>query len=83
MKADLRAELLRRVVPDQEARWAHDFGAMQQADADLPDRPRRRRRLRRGYAVTTGGACVPPGRLSVIQASISSHQSYSHRNWVS
>jgi hypothetical protein len=34
VKADLRAELLRRVVPDQEARWAHDSGAMQQADAD-------------------------------------------------
>ena len=27
--------------------------------------------------MTTGGACVPPGRLSVIQASIRSHQSYS------
>jgi len=34
VKADLRAELLRRVAPDQEARWAHDFGAMQRADAD-------------------------------------------------
>ena len=34
MKADLRAELLHRAVPDQEARWAHDFGAMQRADAD-------------------------------------------------
>src|ERR1700745_1954231 len=37
MKADLRAELLRRAAPDQEARWAHDFGAMQRADAgNLP-----------------------------------------------
>ena len=34
MKADLRAELLRRTVPDQEARWAHDFAAMERADAD-------------------------------------------------
>jgi hypothetical protein len=34
MKADLRAELLRRTVPDQEAGWAHDFAAMERADAD-------------------------------------------------
>ena len=34
MKADLRAELLRRTVPDQEARWAHDFAGMERADAD-------------------------------------------------
>lgn len=34
MKADLRAELLRRVVPDQEARRAGDTGAMERADAE-------------------------------------------------
>jgi len=34
VKADLRAELLRRVAPDQESRWAHDYGAMRRADAD-------------------------------------------------
>jgi len=37
MNTDLRAELLRRTVPDQEARWAHDYEAMRQADAaNLP-----------------------------------------------
>ena len=34
MNTDLRAELLRRTVPDQEARWAHDYEAMRQADAE-------------------------------------------------
>ena len=34
MKADLRAELLRRTVLDQEARWAHDSAAMERADSD-------------------------------------------------
>jgi hypothetical protein len=34
MNADLRAELLRRVEPDQEARQTHDFEAMERADAD-------------------------------------------------
>ena len=68
-------------VGDRHCR--HALGLAQINQLIDPDRPRRPWRFRRGYAVTTGGACVPPGRLSVIQESISSHQSYSHPSWVS